>query len=130
MAGRCTVQGEGHAPAEEVSGIQIAENGVGVGDSRVLAAKAVARGAGGSACALRADSQASGVVEPGDAAAASGNLGEVYDRDLDGVAGALEPAPYVAGPADLIFCSNTHLAVVNQGGLGCGASHIEGDELI
>ena len=124
------VQREGHAPTEEVAGVQVAENGVGVGHRRVLASEAVAGGAGCCPCALRTDSQAARVVEPGYATATCRNLGEVYDRDFNRVTGALEPAPHVAGATDLVFSSNTHFAVVNQGGLGCGASHVEGDELI
>ena len=69
---------EPHAPAEEVVRVDIAEHDRGVGDGRLLAALAVAGGAGARARALRADPEQPAGIDPGDRAAAGADAPHIH----------------------------------------------------
>ena len=95
------------------------------------AAAAVAGGAGIGAGAARADLQAAGRVEPGDAAPAGADLGDVDRRDPQELARAPdEPAAGGDRAADLVLAPARDGAVLDQGRLGGRAAHVERDRVL
>ena len=80
---------EGHVAAEEVVGVEDAEQQIGVGDRRLGAALAVAGRARVGAGRLRPDLQQAEVVDPGERAAAGADLDQVDRRHGDREARAL-----------------------------------------
>ena len=127
-AGELSVDGE--VAGQQVPGVEVAEQYVGVGDGGVLAAELVAGGAGEGAGALGADAEGAAAVDGGDAAAASADLGEVDGGDAEDVAAASEEAVADAdAAADLVLGGLEHLAVLDDGGLGGGAAHVEGHQV-
>ena len=92
-----------------------AEHDVGIGDRRLDAPPAVARGAGRSAGALRADLEAACRVEPGNAAPAGSDLGDVDRRDPQELARATDqPATGRDRAADLVLAPTGDRAVLDQ----------------
>ena len=73
---------EAHAPAGEISRVDAAEHGVGIGDRRLGAAAAIAGRAGRCAGALRTDADVP-ALEPRERAAARTDHMDVDDRHLD-----------------------------------------------
>ena len=110
---------QGHAAAEEVVGVEAAEDQVGVGDGGLGAALAVAGGAGRSAGTLRADAQHAALVDPGERAAAGADGADVDHRDLDRHA-----------PFDLERGGERLLAADHGGDVGRGAAHVERDQMV
>ena len=98
---------------------EIAQHQVAVGHSRLGAATAIADGAGLGARTLRPHAQGTGAVDPGDRAAAGGNLGEVDHRHADRMPGA----------ANLVFRRGFVFSIANQAGLRGGAAHVERQEV-
>ena len=80
--------------------------------------------------AVRADRQIAGGVERHDRAAARADLGHVDERQLDRIAAALhELARQIDAGADLVFGGARRLAVLDHGGLGRRAAHVERDRI-
>ena len=113
---RCHV--EGHLAAEEVLGVDAAEQQVGVGDRRALAAGAVAGGAGVRARALGPHPQHAALVDPGDGAAARADGADVDHGDLDGDA-----------ELHLVVGGEILLPAHDGRRVGRRAAHVEGDEV-
>ena len=110
---------EGHAAAEEVVGVEAAEDEIGVGDGGLGAALAVAGGAGCRAGTLRADAQHAALVDPGERAAAGADGADVDHRDLDRHA-----------PFDLERGGERLPAADHGGDVGRGAAHVERDQMV
>src|SRR5207237_2671988 len=108
---------EGDAAAEEVAGIEKAEDDVGVGHRRAIAALAVAGRAGIGAGALGPDVQDSARVDPRDRATARTQRVDVEARQRD------------LGDAHRLFAGERGLAALKQRDVGAGAAHVEGDEV-
>ena len=85
--------------ADELPGVQVAEHDERVGERRARPASPVAGGAGIGACALRADADDALRVDLDDAAAARSDLRHVDERELDGVAAALDQPAAEVDPA-------------------------------
>ena len=102
--------------AEEIVRVEIAAHEVGIGDRRPRAAASVAGRAGIGAGALRADIEEPAAVDPGDRAAAGGDRGHVERRHVD------LPA------RDHAFGDLERRAAFDEGDVGAGAAHVEGDE--
>ena len=99
--------------------INSSQDDIGVGDSGLDAACAVARGPGFSAGAPRPDAQHAASVDPGDRAAARADRANVEHRDLDRQA-----------PFDLEGGGEALLLVEDRGDIGRGAAHVEGHEVV
>ena len=102
--------------AEEIIRVEKAADEVGVGDGRPRAAAPVAGRAGIGAGALRPDIEEAAAVDPGDRAAAGRDRGHVERRHVD-----LPARDHALG----------HLqrhAALDEGDVGAGAAHVEGDE--
>ena len=79
---------------------------------------------------MGSDLQAARAVYPGDAAAARGHFGDVDGRHAQHVAGAAQQAVTgVHAAADLVLGRQQHLAALDDGRLGGGATHVEADQL-
>ena len=115
--------------AEQRLPVEIAQHDVGVADGGLGAAAAIADRARLRTGALRADLQRAAGIDPGDAAAAGADLGEVDDGHADRVAGAVQPAVDVAVAAHLVFGRHSHLAAGDQAGLRRRAAHVERDQV-
>ena len=111
-----------HLAAEEILGIEPAEQQIGVGDGRLGAAAAVAGRSRHRAGAARPDIEPALVVEPGDRAAADADLEDVDDVAADREAGV--------GPADVIDRLHRIAAALDHGAFRRGAAHVEGDEIV
>ena len=103
-------------PANPVVG-QVAEDGVGVGHRRLVAAAAVAGRARRRARALRPD-QEGALADPGDRAAAGSDALHVDHRQADVVAVAPVPVGLDLG-----------VAVPHEADVEAGAAHVDGDEV-
>ena len=115
--------------AQQRALVEVAEQQVAVGDGGLGAAAAVADRARIGAGALRPDAQRAGAIDPGDRAAAGGDLGQVDHRHADRMAGAVHPAVAAGAAADLVLGRRLVLAVADQARLGGGAAHVEGEEI-
>ena len=116
--------------ADEVRRVDVAEDDVGVGDRRCLAARVVAHRSGRGAGAFRADLQRAGGVEPHQRAAARSDFREVDRRHLEEVARAGEKARADHDArADRVLVRARHLAILDHRRLRGGAAHVEGDDL-
>ena len=102
--------------AEEVVGIEIAADHVGVGHGRPRAAAPVAGRAGIGAGALRADIEEAAAVDPGDRAAAGRDRAHVERRHVD-----LPARDHALGGFE-------RHAALDEGDVGRGAAHVERDE--
>ncbi len=107
-----------HLSAQEVRGIEAPENEVGVGHCRIPPTLAVTCRPRLGAGAPRADPQEAAFVDPGDAAAAGANGGEVDARRGDRQA-----------PLDLEIRRVADLAVADDPDVTARAAHIERDQL-
>ncbi len=107
---------EGEVSAEKTRGLQAAEKKIRVGDCRLRAAS-VADGAGIGSGGFGADAENSGGVEAGERASAGADGVDVEHGDADGEAGDLG----VGGGFDFAF---------DEGDVGGGASHVEGDDAV
>jgi hypothetical protein len=117
---------DGHAAADEIGGVEVAEHQVGIGDRRLCAAPAVGGGARLGARADGPDLQEADVVEISDGAAAGADLDQLQGRDAHGQAAALDEA---ALARDLEAVGDRGLAVVDDAELGRGAAHVEGQHM-
>ena len=113
---------EPHLAAEEMSGVEPAEQQIGVGHRGFAAAEAIARGPRRGAGALGTDTQRLAVAQPCDAAAAGADLENVHHRDLD------RQGAFVS--ADQRAARGERLALEDDAGLGAGAAHVEGDHVV
>ena len=112
--------------ARKARGIEAAEGGVGIGHGGLGAAAAIARRAGYATGRIGTDLNAAQRIHAGDRAAAGADLDQLDDRNADGEAGALHEA---IGTRDLELARALQLEIVEQGELGRGAAHVEGDGL-
>ena len=117
---------EPHPPTQEEVGIEVAEQQVGVGDGRLLAAQAVAGGAGIGTRASRPHLEQTELVDLRDAAAASTDLDHVDHRRLD-----RKPAASLEAMDTRRFHHGGHVrrAALDEARLGGGAPHVEGDHI-
>ena len=106
--------------------VQIAEYGIGVRHRRFGAAQAVAGRPRRRPATARADAQRAAGVEPGDAAAAGADFGDVDGGHPDRMAAT---AGMAHATADGVFQRHERLAVFDQRALGGGAAHVEGDQI-
>ena len=118
---------EGHRPAEKEAGIEIAEQKIRVRHRRLVAAERVCRGPRRGAGAFRADPQATQGVDAGHRAAPGADLDHLDHRHLDGQT-ALLPEPVLA--VDLELRRDQRIAVRDHAGLGGGAAHVEGEDIV
>ena len=110
--------------------VQVAQQHIGIGYRSVLAAQPVAGGARVGAGAQRPDAQGAAAVHGGDATAASADLCQVNGRDAQDVAAAAQqPVADADAAADLVFRCLEHLTVLDDGGLGGGATHVQGHQV-
>ena len=117
---------EGHPPAEEVAGIEVAEQQVRIRYRGLVAALSVAGRAGLGSGALRPDLEQPQLVHPGDGAASRPDFHHVDDRRMHREAApALEPAH----ARRLEHRRDVRLAVLDEGRLGGRAPHVEGEEV-
>ena len=117
--------------ADEIAGVQIAEDEVGVRDRRTLAAPTVAGGAGHGPRAFRADAEHAAGIDPGDGAAAGADLRHVDRGDADQVAPALdEPAALVEAPAHLVLRRQGNRAAFDDRRFRGGTAHVERDQVV
>src|SRR6266851_7045136 len=103
------------AAAEKRAGPDIAEQNIGVGDGRLVAAAAVAGGARHRAGAVRPDLEQTQPVARGDAAAASADLDHLDRLDLQREPAA---APKSLVPGNFKLAADHRLAVGHQTKLG------------
>ena len=117
---------EPHLAAEEIVGVEVAEQQVGVGDRRRRASCAVAGRPGLGARAVGADAQQAERIDPGDAAAAGADLDEVHRRRLEKQAAAFLEASHAR---HLELGGARRLAAGDQRDLGGRAAHVEGENV-
>ena len=108
---------ERHPAAEQAARGKAPEHQIGVGHGRLLAAQAVAGRARQGAGALRADLEEPVPVEPGDRAAAGADGVDVDHRQADREVG------------DLAVEADRRAAAPDQGDVGAGPAHVEGDDV-
>ncbi len=125
LVGRVEV--ERHSAAEEEGRIVIAERDAGVGDGRLVAALSVAGGAGRGTGGVRTHLKQADLVDGGDGAAAGADLDHVHHGRLDRQAG---PVLEAAHAARFQIGGDVRHAVLDHAGLGGGAAHVEGDEVV
>src|SRR5690606_35876056 len=112
-----------HRPAQEEVGVEVAEQQIGVGDGRLVAALPVAGRAGVGAGAIRPDGQQAELVDPGDRAAPGADLDQLDGGRADReTAAALE----AVHPGDLQPAADRRAAILDGAQLGRGAAHVEG----
>jgi hypothetical protein len=116
---------EPHPAAEEIVGIEIPEDEVGVGDGRLGAAQPIADGARRGAGRVRADTDHA-AFGPRDGAAAGADLDQVDGLDVHGdPAAGLEP-----DPVQLELVDGLGRTARDQGQLRGRAAHVEGHEVV
>src|SRR4029077_7260626 len=98
-------------------------------DGWLCAAAAIAGRAGLGARTLGAHTQRTRAVDPGDGAAARGNLGEIYPRHADRMPGAVHEPRDIGAAANLVFRRSFVFSVTNETGLRGGAAHVEREEI-
>ena len=118
---RCRRHVEAHAPAEEIVRVDVAEHDGGVRDGGLLAALAVAGGAGARARALRADAEQAAGVDPGDGTAAGADAPDIHRGEAEVVADPLAEKPRVARVLDLAAADQAH---VEGGAAGIDDDHV------
>src|SRR5215472_7658409 len=119
------LQIDAHLPASEVRRIEIAEEEIRIGDGGLRAAQAIRGGPRVRSRTPRADLEQPDLVHVRDAPASRSDLDQLDRRDADGQATALDEAPL---PCCLEAVGGERLAVVDQGELGGGAAHVEGED--
>ncbi len=118
---------ERHRPAEEEAGIEVAEDEIGIGDGRPLAAAAVAGRPGIGARGVGPDLEQTEGVDAGDRAAAGADLDHLDHGQVDRQPGALLEA---VAAVDLEAVRQQRLAAGDHRELGGGAPHIEGEQIL
>ena len=121
--GSCRGPVEGHVATEERVGVEHAEQDIGVGHGGFGAASSVRGGSGFGAGRLGADLEQAELVDPGERAAAGADLDHFDDRDAHRQTAAF---PEAIDAVDLETARGERLEVVDQGKLGGGAAHVEG----
>src|SRR5262245_38748583 len=122
----CRGEVYGHATADEVAGIEIAKQEVGVRDGRSPPPAAISGWARLRTGARRANFQETDVVELCDRTAARTDLDQLQGRDTHGQTTALDEAPFTC---HLEAVGNFWLAVIDDAKFGGRAPHIEGQDL-
>ena len=117
---------ERHPPAEEVAGVEIAEQQVRVGHRRPGAALTVAGGSGLGAGAVGSDLQQAEVVHAGDRSAARADLHHV---DHGRVHRKAAPLPEPADSRRLQHGCDVRLPVLDEGRLRGRPPHVESEEV-
>ena len=112
------LQIQGHFAAEEVLGVDPAEQQVRIGHGRSLASAAVARRAWVRARALGPDAQHAALVDPGDGAAASADGADIDHGDLD-----RDTELHLVIGGEVLLAANDGRRV------GRRSAHVEGDEV-
>ena len=122
---------ERECATDEMAGVEEAEDDIGISQRRHRAARVVAYRSGRRARALWAHLQCATAVDPYVRSAAGTDLGQVDGWHFQSVAGARQQsrAGHDAG-TDRVFLGAHHLAILDHRGLGRGATHIEGDDLV
>ena len=117
---------EAHCSAEEVVGVQVAEDEVGVAERRLRSPLRVAGGARGGSGALRTDPDGSPGIRLRDAATPRADLDHVDDRGAH-----RQPAPRLelVRSRDLERVDLHRRALTHQRPFGGGASHVEGEQV-
>ena len=110
--------------AGEARRVEPPQRGIGVGHGGLGAAAPVTRRTGHAARGIGTDLDAAQRVEAGDRAAAGADLDQFDDGDAHRQAGALHEA---IGARDFELARALQLEIVEQGELGRGAAHVEGD---
>ena len=110
---------EGDLAAEEIVGIEAAEDEIGVGHGRLRAALAVADRPGIGAGAARSDLEQPALVDPGDAAAAGAERGHIDAGD-----------GYRYAEADLELALVALLAALDGADVRAGAAHVEREGML
>ena len=119
---------DGEAAADQIIRVEPAEGQHRVAEGRLRAALPVGDRPGHGAGAVRPDADQPAGVDPHQAAAAGADLRNVDDRQLERVAAAHDQlARQVDAGADLVVAGPGDLAGLDDGGLGRGAAHVEGD---
>ena len=117
---------QGHVAAEESCRRYETEQHIGIGHGRVGAPLRVAGGAGFGPRRLWPHFEQPQVVGTGDAASSCANLHEVYRRDGErqprAVLEAVDAGDFQSGGE--VGCE-----IVQQAGFGCGAAHVEAQQL-
>ena len=122
----CLLRIERQRAPSEAGGIEPTEGGVRVGHGGFGTAIAVAGRARDTAGRIGADLDAAQRIEPRDRAATGADLDQFDHRNAHGQAAALHEA---IGARDFELARALQLEIVEQGELGRGASHVEGDGL-
>ena len=117
---------EQHVAAQEVAGVEIAQNQVGVGHGRIGTTLAIAGRSGNSAGTVRTDLDQAHLVDARDAAAAGANLDHVERGHLERDTAAFLEA---AQACDFEVGRDGRFALVDQAGLGGRASHVEAQDV-
>ena len=120
---------ESERAADEMPGIDEAEDDIGVGQRRHRAAHVVAHRPRRRAGALGPYLQRAARIDPDMRAPAGTDLGQVDGRDLQRIARARQQSrPDHDAGADRVFLRAHHLAVLDHGGFRGRAAHVEGDD--
>ena len=127
MASRAASTSSDIAPAEEEAGIEVAEDEIGIGHGRPLAAAAVAGRPGIGAGGIGSDLEQTEGVDASDRAAAGPDLDHLDHGQVDRQPGALLEA---VAAVDLEAVGQQRLAAGDHRELGGGAPHIKGKEVL
>ncbi len=116
--------------ANQMCWIDITQDQIGIGDRRVGTPQIVAHRSGKGPSALRSGLKRAAPVDPDDRAATSSHFRQVDRRYFEHVARAREQpgADHDAAP-NLVLQRPRHLAALDQGCFGRGATHIEGNDI-
>jgi len=112
-------------PAQEEARVEVAEHEIRVGDGGLEAAQAIAGGSWIRARAVRAHAQEP-ALDARPAPASRTDLDQIHAGDLDGQAAALAHPDHV----DLELIRARGHATLDEGRLGGGAAHVEGDQIL
>ena len=121
---------QAHLAAEEMVGVEALQDEVRIGDGRLGSSLPVAGRSRVGARALRPHAEHAARIHPGDGAAARADLDQVDHGRADGIA---RPLGAVLGPrrrAHFVFLGDARRAVLDQPGLGRGAAHVEGQDVV
>ena len=119
----------GHPAVEQALGVQPSEHQVRVGNRRFLPACAVAGRSRVRPCAHGADVEGTSLIRPGYGPAAGAALGQVYEREADGVPAPLEETPHVDLPGHLVLRDDLRHPTPDGPSLRRRPSHVEADHL-
>ena len=113
-------------PAREVLGVQIAEQEIRIGHGGLRAAEAIRGRPWMRARAARPHLEEADLVDVRDAASARADLDQLDGGDAHGQPAALDEPPL---PGRLEAVGDEGLTSVDQGELGRGAAHVEGEKI-